>query len=100
MFLIGLVGIVFAGRRVDELLTAFIEGCCADCGYALGRSVFHGQCPECGAWLIRSKQRDRWMAVYRARNLNAMPRQSQDLPSFSAYEFGEASSGSVQVPDR
>lgn len=68
MIMLGLVGRAFAAKRVDELLPILIEGCCADCGYTLGRPVFDGQCPECGASLIRSKQRDRWVAVYRGRN--------------------------------
>jgi len=70
MIILGSAGRVLAGRRVDKLLPVLIEGCCADCGYTLGRPVFDGECPECGASLIRSKQRSRWLAVLKLRNIS------------------------------
>lgn len=67
MIMLGMIGRTFAAKRVDALLPILIEGCCADCGYTLGRPVFDGECPECGASLMWSKQRSRWVTVYESR---------------------------------
>ena len=75
MLFLGMVGRVFVGRRVDRLLPILIEGCCADCGYPPGRPLFEGACPECGASLLDSKQRRRWLAIFKQRNVSAEIRQ-------------------------